>query len=136
MESRNRNISEFMKTRIRNTNDRVSLFLTYYTQNLKSKDEFMKSVFNDSLHITAYRKGKSMKEHLVASSFNSATKRPPARYKCTRHCKRSRYSTFPFTWESLQVGRWFHLCIRLHSLRSDLHMLQNGFRGRDSSKVG
>ena len=58
----------------------------------------MSTIFGDSLPITAFRKGKSLKQHLVSSSYRSH--RPPAKYKGTRPCKRTRCSTCPFTWET------------------------------------
>ena len=39
-------------------------------------DEYKSSALNDSLPITAYRKGKSPKAYLVTSSYKSATRRP------------------------------------------------------------
>ena len=119
------NRSETMEKRVRNTKDRVPLVLTYHPHNLAIQnilirnfksivlnDEYMATIFQDSLPITAFRKGKSLKQHLVTSSFKSATRRPPSNYKGTRHCKRPRCDTCPFTWETDEVvgpANVFHL---------------------------
>ncbi len=71
------NRSRAMEKRVRNTSDRVPLVLTYHPHNVaiqrilirnfKSmvlEDPQMSAVFEDSLPITAYRKGKSLKQHL------------------------------------------------------------------------
>ncbi len=103
-----------MQKRVRNTSDRVPLVLTYHPHNVaiqrilirnfKSmvlEDPQMSAVFEDSLPITAYRKGKSLKQHLVSSTFKS--QRATANYRGTRHCQRNRCSTCPFTWETDEV---------------------------------
>lgn len=105
-----------MEKKVQGNDDRVPLVLTYHPHNLAIKnilisnfksivlrDEYMSTVFSESLPIAAFRKGKSLKQHLVTSSFKSATRRPPANFKGTRHCKRSRCSTCPFTWETDEV---------------------------------
>ena len=123
------NRSETMEKRVRNTKDRVPLVLTYHPHNVAIQnilirnfksivlnDEYMATVFQDSLPITAFRKGKSLKQHLVTSSFKSATRRPPSNYKGTRHCKRPRCDTCPFTWETDEVvgpANVFHLKMAL-----------------------
>ena len=78
--------SEFMEKMVINTRDVV---LTYHLHNVaimnilsgnfKSRvlrDEYMWSVFNDSLPITANRKGNSLKVPLVTIVFKSATRQP------------------------------------------------------------
>ena len=105
------NRREAMEPRVKSTSDRVPLVLTYHPHNVaiqnilirnfKSivlKDEYMSSVFADSTPITAFRKGKSLKQHLVSSSYRSS--RQPTSFKGTRPCKRTRCSTCPFTWKT------------------------------------
>ena len=62
----------------------------------------MASVFG-SPPLMAFRKGKSLRQHLVTSSFKSATRRPPTNYRGTRQCRRPVCSTCVFTWETDEV---------------------------------
>ena len=102
-----------MANRVRDTNGRVPLVLTYHPhneairdiliRNFKSivlDDPNMSAVFDESPPITAFRKGKSLKQHLVTSVSKSATRSSPSAYKGTRQCTRSRCLTCPFTWET------------------------------------
>ena len=105
--------SETLKTVSKKSKDRVPLVLTYHPHNVAIrdilfrnfnsivlKDHEMAEVFQ-SPPITAYRKGKSLRQHLVSSSYKSATKL--TKYKGTRPCKRPICLTCPFTWETEEV---------------------------------
>ena len=103
--------SDILKPKSTHCDDRVPLVLTYHPhntiirdilfRNFKSivlQDEQMAEVFKLP-PITAFRKGKSLGQHLVSSNFKSATKRN--NHRGTRPCRRRPIcNTCPFTWET------------------------------------
>lgn len=99
----------------KSSKDRVPLVLTYHPhnkairdiliRNFKSivlKDEEMAQVFG-SLPMTAYRKGKSLRQHLVKSSCIGGSKSTYPQYRGTRKCGRPICNTCPHTWETDEV---------------------------------
>ena len=107
--------SDALKPKPKRSKDRVPLVLTYHPHNVairdilfrnfKSivlKDEQMAEIFK-SPPITAYRKGKSLRQHLVSSNFKGTSKLSRSNYKGTKPCRRPNCVTCPFTWETDEV---------------------------------
>ena len=97
----------------KSNSDRVPLVLTYHPHNiairnilLKNfstivlKDPMMANIF-PSPPLTAFRRGKSLREHLVSSTYKS--KQISTDYRGTRRCNRPRCVTCPFTFESDEI---------------------------------
>ena len=110
------NRTSALEPKTQSSSDRVPLVLTYHPHNtaiqniliknfrsIVLEDQHMAEVFN-SPPLTAFRKGKSLRQHLVTSSFKSAARRPLADYRGTRKCKRPVCSTCQFTWETDEVN--------------------------------
>ena len=104
-----------LQTKPKHKKDRVPLVLTYHPhntaicdillRNFKSmvlKDPVMADIFQ-SPPLIAFRKGKSLRQHLVRSKFNHDSNGKRADYTGTRCCNRRICNTCPYTWETEEV---------------------------------
>ena len=96
--------------------DRVPLVLNFHPHNVAIQnilirnfkkivleDAEMAEVFQSRVPITAFRRGKSLRDHLVSSTLQPADRRVRADYRGTRRCTRSVCKTCPHTLEITNI---------------------------------
>ena len=108
-----KNRTQVLTPKRQSNSDRVPLVLTYHPHNIAIrnilfrnfktivlKDPLMANIF-PSLPLTAFRRGKCLREHLVSSTYTS--KPISTDYRGTKRCNRPRCVTCPYTFETDEI---------------------------------